>query len=127
MNLKQKRPKFLNLFAIHLPVTGVTSFAHRVSGALMILAIPGVIFLFGLSLQSQAGFATSIQLLHGWPLKLVSSLLVWTLSHHILAGLRFLLMDVNVGGRLAIAKVSAWAVNIAGLLVFLFVLHKIWL
>ena len=127
MNSKQKRPKFLNLFAIHLPVTGVTSFAHRISGALMILAIPGVIFLFGLSLRSQQGFDASIRILHSWPLKLVLSLLVWTLTHHILAGLRFLLLDINVGERLAAAKGSAWAVNITGLVVFLFMLYKIWL
>jgi len=127
MNSKQKRPKFLNLFAIHLPVTGVTSFAHRISGASMILAIPGVIFLFGLSLRSQQGFDASIRILHSWPLKLVLSLLVWTLTHHILAGLRFLLLDINVGERLAAAKGSAWAVNITGLVVFLFMLYKIWL
>lgn len=127
MNSKQKRPKFLNLFAIHLPVTGVTSFAHRVSGALMILAIPGVIFLFGLSLRNQQGFDASIRILQSWPLKLVLSLLVWTLTHHILAGLRFLLLDINIGEKLAAAKGSAWAVNITGVVVFLFMLYKIWL
>jgi succinate dehydrogenase / fumarate reductase cytochrome b subunit len=127
MNSKQKRPKFLNLFAIHLPVAGVTSFAHRVSGTLMILVIPGGIYLFGLSLHSQAGFDASLHMLHSWPLKLVLSLLVWTLAHHILAGLRFLLLDINVGESLAVARRSAWLVNIAGVLIFLFMLYKIWL
>lgn len=127
MNSKQKRPKFLNLFAIHLPVTGVTSFAHRVSGALMILAIPGVIFLFGQSLRNQAGFDASINVLHSWALKLVLSLLAWTLAHHILAGIRFLLLDINVGDSLAAARTTAWLVNIAGIVVFLIMLYAIWL
>ncbi|MEJ2399150.1 MAG: succinate dehydrogenase, cytochrome b556 subunit [Gammaproteobacteria bacterium] len=127
MNLKQKRPKFLNLFAIHLPVTGVISFAHRVSGALMILAIPGLIYLFGLSLRDQAGYVAALAMLHTWPLKLILSILVWTLSHHILAGIRFLLMDVNLGEQLTAARLSAWAVNVAGALVFLFMLYRIWL
>jgi succinate dehydrogenase / fumarate reductase cytochrome b subunit len=123
---KQKRPKFLNLFAIHLPVTGISSFAHRVSGALMILAIPGLIYLFGVSVRDSAGFDSALRILHTVPVKLFCTLLVWTIAHHILAGIRFLLMDIAVGEQLGMAKFSAWLVNIVGVVMFIFIAFKIW-
>lgn len=127
MNSKQKRPKFLNLFAIHLPVTGITSFAHRVSGALMILALPGLIYLFGLSVRDSTGFAATLSILHAWPVKLIGTLLGWTIVHHVLAGIRFLLMDIDIGEQLTTAKITAWLVNVAGVVVFLLIAIKIWL
>jgi succinate dehydrogenase / fumarate reductase cytochrome b subunit len=127
MNSKQKRPKFLNLLHIHLPVTGVTSFAHRVSGAFMIVAIPALIYLFDLSLRDATGFADAQSLLDSFIGKLVCSVLIWSLAHHILAGIRFLLLDIDVGDQLTVAKASAWLVNVAGIIVFVFLAIKIWL
>jgi succinate dehydrogenase / fumarate reductase cytochrome b subunit len=124
---KQKRPKFLNLFAIHLPVTGVTSFAHRVSGALMVLATPGLIYLFGLSLHDADGYTKVTAILTSTPVKIFCTLLVWVVTHHILAGIRFLLMDIAVGEQLSVAKASAWTVNVAAVVVFLLLVFKIWL
>jgi len=127
MDSKQKRPKFLNLFAIHLPVTGVTSFAHRVSGALMVLAIPALVYLFGLSLRDPEGYRTATAHLHGALFKLLASVLAWTFSHHLFAGIRFLLLDINIGEHLQAAKNSAWLVNILAILVFIWLAGKIWL
>ena len=127
MKSKRKRPKFLNLFKIHLPVTGVNSFAHRVSGALMFVAIPGLIYLFGLSLRDSQGYSQALSLLNTVPVKLCSSILAWSLGHHLLAGIRFLLFDASIGAELPAAKASAWAVNIAGVLIFLYFAYKIWL
>jgi succinate dehydrogenase / fumarate reductase cytochrome b subunit len=127
MKSKQKRPKFLNLFAIHLPVAGVTSFAHRVSGAILFLAIPGLIYLFGLSLRDAKSFATALSLFDSVCVKLICTILTWSISHHLLAGIRFLLMDIDIGENLSAAKASAWIVNIVGVLVFLLIAFKIWL
>ena len=110
MKSKRKRPKFLNLFKIHLPVTGVNSFAHRVSGALMFVAIPGLIYLFGLSLRDSQGYSQALSLLNKVPVKLCSSI-----------------FDASIGAELPAAKASAWAVNIAGVLIFLYFAYKIWL
>lgn len=127
MITKQKRPKYLNLFKIHLPVAGVNSFAHRVSGALLILATPLLIYLFGLSLRSAEGFQTAAVLVNGVCGKLVLTMLAWAIGHHLLAGIRFLLIDVDIGGQLSTASKSAWAVNVAGVLVFLLIAYKIWI
>lgn len=127
MDSKHKRPKFLNLFAIHLPVTGVTSFAHRVSGALLVLAMPVLVYLFGLSLRDPQGYQTAIAHLHGVLFKIFASVLSWTLAHHVLAGIRFLLLDINIGERLPVARFSAWLVNILAVLMFIWLAGKIWL
>ena len=127
MKSKQKRPKFLNLFQIHLPVTGVTSFAHRVTGALMFLAIPGLIYLFDQSLRNAEGFAHAASLLDSVYVKMISTILAWSISHHILAGIRFLLMDIDIGEQLAAAKVSAWIVNFAGVFFLILIAFKIWI
>lgn len=124
---KQKQPKFLNLFAIHLPVPGVTSFAHRISGALLGVVIPGLIYLFGLSLHDAASYDTALSLLTTVPAKILITVLTWSIAHHLLAGIRFLLMDINVGDQLITAKASAWFVNLAGILIFLILASKIWL
>jgi len=127
MESKQKRPKFLNLFAIHLPVTGVTSFAHRVSGALMVLAIPVLVYLFGLSLRDPDGYQAALSHLHGVWFRVFASILVWTFAHHLFAGIRFLLLDINIGEHWQSARISAWLVNILAILIFIWLAGKIWL
>lgn len=127
MQLKQQRPKFLNLLKIHLPVTGITSIAHRISGALLFLAIPGFIYFFQLSLRDENGFNEVHGLLTSISVKMIVTLLVWALAHHVLAGIRYLLTDIAIGMDLPAARASAWFVNIASLCIFLFLVLVIWL
>ncbi|MFP3873238.1 MAG: succinate dehydrogenase, cytochrome b556 subunit [Thiohalophilus sp.] len=117
MTTKNVRPKFLNLFRIHLPVTGVVSFAHRVSGAVLVLSLPFVVFLFALSLHSEQGFERVSEILQcGW-VRLLSLLVLWALFSHLFSGVRFLLLDLDIGMRLAAARASAWLVLALAVLV----------
>lgn len=127
MKTKKKRPKFLNLLRIHLPVTGVNSFAHRVSGALLFLAIPLFIYCFNLSLRDAASFQQLISLITSPLFKLVLTLLAWAAAHHLLAGIRFLLTELNIATSLESAKLLAWIINIAGAIIFLIVGYLLWL
>jgi succinate dehydrogenase / fumarate reductase cytochrome b subunit len=108
------RPTFFNLFQIQLPVGALTSIAHRVTGIALAVATPFAVYLLGLSLRGPDGYAEASALFARWWLRLAAAVVVWALSHHLLAGLRHLLMDVDVGSRLAAARRSAWAVNVAG-------------
>ncbi|MGD8615970.1 MAG: succinate dehydrogenase, cytochrome b556 subunit, partial [Gammaproteobacteria bacterium] len=93
MPANKPAPKFLNLFLIKLPPGGVVSIAHRVSGVLLFLATPFIAWLFALSLQSGEGFQQARAWLES-PVVVVSGvLLVWSLCHHLLAGVRHLLLD----------------------------------
>ncbi len=117
MTTKNVRPIFLNLFRIHLPITGVVSFAHRVSGVLLVLALPFMVFLFSRSLQSEQGFQYVNHILQLWWIRLLSVLVIGSLVLHFLSGIRFLLLDLDIGIRLHQARASAWTVlAVAGLI-----------
>ena len=108
--MTDKRPVYLNLFKIRLPTTGIVSFAHRVSGVFLFLAIPFSIYLLDLSVTSTQGFEHSIQLLQGPLVQLVLLLLAWSLVHHFLAGIRYLFLDFDIGIDKAGSNMSAWTV-----------------
>ena len=105
-----KRPVYLNLVQIRLPLPGFISILHRVSGVLMVLSIPFCIYLLELSLRNDAGYAAAQAMLDGVPAKLVIMLLTWSLMHHLLAGIRYLLIDLDIGVERAAARKLSWAV-----------------
>lgn len=108
-----ERPMFLNLLQIQMPVGAVTSILHRLSGVVMALGVPLVMYLFWRSLGSQEGFAQVMALLHQHIFQAVVLVLVWALAHHVLAGVRHMLTDFNIGSTLHYARRSAWGVNVA--------------
>jgi succinate dehydrogenase / fumarate reductase cytochrome b subunit len=107
------RPIYLNLLQIRLPVPGFMSILHRASGALLTLAIPFAIYLLDLSLRSPEGFALAHVLMGSLVARLVLLALLWALLHHLLAGVRYLLLDLDVGIDKPRYRQSAWAVLIA--------------
>ncbi len=104
------RPAFINLFIIRLPVAGFMSIIHRVTGVVMVMAVPLVLWLLELSLSSEAGFALSRQWLSGWQGMAVIFFALWALMHHFLAGIRYLLLDIDLGIERPCFRYSAWAV-----------------
>ncbi len=116
MDKRKTAPRYLNLLKIKLPPGGIASIAHRISGVLMFFGIPLVAWLFARSLENEAAFLQVTKLLDS-PLALIVSLvLVWSLSHHLLAGIRHLLLDIEIGLDKARARFSAWLVNVGALI-----------
>ncbi len=111
------RPVFLNLLRIHLPITGVLSILHRVTGVLLLLLAPLLIYLLDYSLRSPAHFERLQGLLANPALRAVSLFGVWALVHHLLSGLRTMLIDAELGVGLAAARGSAWLVIGIGVVV----------
>lgn len=116
MTTRRSAPVFLDLFRIRFPVGAVTSIAHRVSGVLLMLVFPFLVYLLDLSLRDAEGFRLASGWLQAGWLKPALTLIAWSLFHHLLSGIRFLLIDSGVGVRLEQARLSAWLVNIAGVL-----------
>jgi len=115
MDRSKPAPKFLNLFQIKLPAGGIASIAHRISGVFMFVSIPLIAWLFALSLQNEQGYRAALEYLDSLPLRLFALVLVWSLCHHLLAGLRHLLLDIDIGVDKGRARISAWLVNIGAL------------
>ena len=107
------RPRFFNLLQIQLPVGALASILHRLSGVLLALALAVAAYLFDLSLRGPGGYAQATAMLDQWPLRIAAVVAIWALSHHLLAGVRHLLMDIDVGSSLMSARRSAFIVNVA--------------
>lgn len=123
---RDRRPVFLNLAQIALPVGALASIAHRVAGVLLAIGIPLGVYALDLSLQGPQGFARMAAALEGLPSRAAVVVMAWALAHHLLAGVRHLLMDIDVGSRLPEARRSAWMVNAAGLAVALLAAGATW-
>jgi succinate dehydrogenase / fumarate reductase cytochrome b subunit len=111
------RPRFLDLRRIRLPLPGFVSILHRASGLLLVAAIPAMIYAFDLSLRNAEGFEQARTLVQGNPARLALLLVIWSLAHHLSAGIRFLLLDVDIGIARPQARASAWGVLAVSLLV----------
>lgn len=94
------RPIFFNLALIRFPANAVASVLHRISGIILSLLIPILVYLLDLSLQSAEGFARVTQLINNsLTVYLVGIVALWALFQHIFAGIRFLLFDIHIGVR----------------------------
>ena len=90
------------IIAYRLPPAGVVSILHRISGAMMFLLLPFVIWLFDTSVTSEisyerftSAFIAGIGFAPGWFIKLVVLALIWGYLHHFIAGVRHLWMDAT--------------------------------
>jgi succinate dehydrogenase / fumarate reductase cytochrome b subunit len=123
---RRARPRFLNLFLLRYPVGAVCSFAHRVSGVLLALFLPAFVILLRASLAGPSGYEDVATLLRQPVVKAVAFVLFWALAHHVLAGVRHLLKDIDLGATLGVARRSAWSVNTLGVLLALLALGALW-
>jgi succinate dehydrogenase / fumarate reductase, cytochrome b subunit len=118
---KKIRPKYLSLpailFEIRLPVPGWVSILHRISGALLVFPfLAWLLYLLDASLASEQGFEKiRTEYLPLLPVKLGLLLFIWAYCHHFCAGIRYLLLDLDIGIELKTARVTSWIVIIAGL------------
>ena len=105
--LKKRRPIWYNLSLFNLPLPGIVSILHRISGALLFLLVPIILFALQMSLQSAARFDALLQVLHHPLIKLILCGVIWAFVQHTLSGIRLLLLDIHLGSDLQTARASA--------------------
>lgn len=107
--MNKTAPKYLNLLKIRLPLPGVLSILHRVSGVLLILALPFVLWGLQASIASEESYAQVLACIAHPFIKLCVWGVAWAFFHHFCAGIRFLLLDIHIGVALPAARASAVA------------------
>ena len=124
----KQRPVYSNIHVTdivtyRLPAAGWVSILHRISGALMFLLLPFVIWLFDVSLTSEISFerftsvfAAGAGILPGWFVKLVALALIWAYLTHFIAGVRHLWMDMTHSVSKEQGRTSATATLVLSLL-----------
>jgi len=124
--MNDKRPKHLALNQIKLPLPGIVSILHRISGLLLFLALPFLLLMLQYSLRSIETY-TQLQGVLAHPLlKLVLLGLAWAFLHHFCAGLRYLAIDLDYGVKLAQARATSKIVLVASLLLTVLIGVKLW-
>jgi succinate dehydrogenase / fumarate reductase cytochrome b subunit len=122
-----RRPVYLDLFRIRKPMPSIISILHRVSGALLLLfGIPFLLWGVERSLASGDSYAALRSTLAQPLWKLVLLGFAWAFLHHLCAGVRHLLLDLNVGVELAPARRSSVIVFVVSLALTLVVAAKLW-
>jgi len=100
--VKKARPQFSNIHITEIvryrmPLSAMVSILHRISGALMFLLLPFILFLLEKSLTSEISFEYFKSIASHWFVKLVILALAWAYLHHFSAGIRHLFMDAHIG------------------------------
>ena len=114
-SIPKQRPKHLAVWQIRLPLPGIVSIFHRVSGMGLFLLLPFLLCLLDLGLKSSESFDT-FKTIVGHPLaKLVLLGLLWAYLHHFCAGIRFLFLDAHKGLCLPCARRTSAAVVVVSL------------
>jgi len=113
--LRENKPQYRNIHitqivGYRLPAPGMVSILHRISGALMFLLLPVALWLLQLSLASETSYLRLSGIAAQWWAKLLFLVLVWSLVHHLVAGIRYLLLDLHIGIEKAASVQSALVV-----------------
>jgi succinate dehydrogenase / fumarate reductase cytochrome b subunit len=127
---KKERPEFRNIHVTELsnyrlPLAGIVSILHRISGFLMFALLPFVLYLLEQSLRSEISFAYYQGIVSHPFAKLVILALVWGYMQHFCAGVRHLFMDLHYGLDKDSARKSAASVLVISLALTLIVALKL--
>ncbi|HET7634082.1 MAG TPA: succinate dehydrogenase, cytochrome b556 subunit [Burkholderiales bacterium] len=120
------RPVYLNLLQIRQPVPAIVSILHRISGALLFLFIPLLLYLLQATLVSPDVAAAYYGVLAHPIVKIVLLVLLWAYLHHICAGVRHLIFDLHIGTALAPARASSMAVLVISVVLTIIVAVRLW-
>lgn len=123
--MADQRPVYLNLVKIRLPLPGIVSFAHRITGVILFLSLPFAVYLLDLSVESEQSFAEVQQILKQPFMLFVQILLLWSLAHHFFAGIRFLLIDAEIGVEKSQARLGSWLVLLAEVLTLFAIVYGV--
>jgi succinate dehydrogenase / fumarate reductase cytochrome b subunit len=109
-SLKNKRPLWYNLNLLNLPLPGLVSILHRISGALLFFGLVWFLFLLDMSLASEQGYARFARYVSQPLVKGALAVLLWAYLHHFCAGIRYLFLDIDKGVDLPTARATSWLV-----------------
>ncbi|OGV36615.1 MAG: succinate dehydrogenase, cytochrome b556 subunit [Legionellales bacterium RIFCSPHIGHO2_12_FULL_35_11] len=123
--MNQKRPVNLDLASFKFPSTAVASILHRVSGVVIFLLLPFILYILNLSLYSRSSFDELQALLATQHGKFGIWMFASALTYHVIAGIRHILLDLGIGEDIAKAKRSALAVIVVAFITI--ILLGVWI
>lgn len=123
--MNKQRPININPLSIELPISALISISHRITGVLLFVALPGLIWILQQSLASQDSWVKLNQLLTNFSVKFGLWIIIVAFSLHIFAGVRHLIMDLHMADSLCASRKTAWFTVI--LTIIMAILSAYWL
>mgnify|MGYP001315193059 FL=1 len=120
-----KRPINLDITTIKFPLAAIASILHRITGVILFLGMSILLYLLQLSLKSEAGFTSALELSDRIYVKFVIWALIICIAYHLIAGLKHLLLDLGLGETKVAAEHGARI--LLSSLVLISVLAGVWL
>ena len=104
----------MSIKSYNFPITAVSSILHRISGVVLLIAVPFIVATMSYSLGSSSGYNASVKLfISGW-----GSLFLWVflsaVTFHVYVGFRHMIMDAGFAESLSVAKATSIAVILLG-------------
>jgi succinate dehydrogenase / fumarate reductase cytochrome b subunit len=121
--MKNQGPRNIGLGSIKsysFPITAISSIIHRITGGLMVILLPFLLWGFSLSMRCSEDFYYVQGLLIHSPWSVIVWIFLSAVSYHVIAGVRHLIMDLGFGEEMCAAKASSMAVLVLGVLVTIF-------
>ena len=109
------RPVFLEIPNIRLPIPGIVSILHRISGVGLFIMLPVLLYLLSGTSSRESAFETYRAIVSNPLVKLILIGVLWAYLHHFFAGIRFLFLDAHKGLELNTARNTAKSVFTAAL------------
>jgi succinate dehydrogenase / fumarate reductase, cytochrome b subunit len=128
---KRNTQEFRNINAVvdlpqyRLPLAGLVSILHRISGFIIAALLPLIVWVLDCSLSTEWNYYQLASFFGAWYVKLVVVGVSWAFFHHLCAGVRHLMMDLHIGMTKNGAKTSAQVVFVASLLLTACVAFKL--
>ena len=124
--MNKKRPMFLNLTQMKFPVTAIISIGHRISGVVMFVSLPWLIYLFQKSTASASSFTSLGPSLRRFPFSLFLIATIFAFAYHISSGVRHIIMDMGFGKSWDVAKTTSYLVLCLTLVLGLLGVYLAW-
>ena len=124
--MHKQRPVYIDVVKTRLPIHGIVSILHRVSGVGLFICLPLLLCLFAGTLSTEEAFNQYQSLVSNPIIKLLLLGLLWAYLHHFLAGIRFLFLDVHKGLELNTARTTAKLVFAAALILTVILGALLW-
>jgi succinate dehydrogenase / fumarate reductase cytochrome b subunit len=122
----QTRPINLNLLTMYFPLPAIISILHRVSGVILFLLIPVMLWALEQSLSSEVGYRLMNQHVNSPLGKFFLWAFLLPFLFHLVAGIRHLLMDMNVGVENKSGKLASMVVAIVAGILFILAGIYVW-
>ena len=124
--VKPKRPINLDLTTIKLPIMAIASILHRISGILLFLLMPFLLYVLDLSLRTPDSFEHLHILFQCLYVKAALWVFGSAMVYHVLAGIRHILGDIGLGESLSASRISAYVVMTLSLVMIILLGILIW-